>query len=108
MTCQLQLQLHIKPTNTKVKQVNGFIEKERLDKCLLNSVTNIQPQRRKIFNFIHPEKISPSGIWRNVIPKLQVIRDGLHLRNVNGSSSVWEYHIPLQPLGNIYSYSISN
>ena len=34
--------------------------------------------------------------------------DGLHLRNVGGSSSAWEYHLLMQPFGNIYSYSISN
>ena len=40
--------------------------------------------------------------------QFQVIRDGLHFRNVNGSSSAWEYHIPMQPHWNICSYSISN
>ena len=39
---------------------------------------------------------------------LQVIRDGLHSRNVDGSSSAWEYHLPVRPYGNIHSYSISN
>ena len=37
-----------------------------------------------------------------------VICDGLHWRNVDGSSSAWEYHLPMEPFGNIYSYSISN
>ena len=39
---------------------------------------------------------------------LQVICDGLHLRNVDRSSSAWEYHLPMQPFGNIFNYSISN
>ena len=39
---------------------------------------------------------------------IQVIRNGLLLRNVDGSSSNWEYHLPVQPYLNIYSYSISD
>ena len=39
---------------------------------------------------------------------MQVTRDGLHLRNVDGSSSAWEYHLPMQPFGNINRYLISN
>ena len=31
------------------KLLNGFIEKQRLNKCFLNNVTNIQSQRRKRF-----------------------------------------------------------
>ena len=46
------------------KDLNDFIEKQRLNKWLLNNVTNIQSHRRKSFNFKHPEALSPSGIWR--------------------------------------------
>ena len=44
------------------KDLNDFIEKRRLNKSLLNNVTNIQSHRRKSFNFKHPEALSPSGI----------------------------------------------
>ena len=30
------------------------------------------------------------------------------LRNVDGSSSAWEYHLAMESCENIYSYSISN
>ena len=39
------------------KYLNGFIEKQRLNKCLLNIARNIQSQRRVSFKFIHPEKL---------------------------------------------------
>ena len=42
------------------KDLNGFIEKQRLNKCLLNNVTNIQSQRREHFKFVHPQKLSPT------------------------------------------------
>ena len=42
------------------KDLNGFIEKQRLNKCLLNNVTNIQSQRRGHFKFVHPQKLSPT------------------------------------------------
>ena len=44
------------------KDLNDFIEKRRLNKSLLNNVTNIQSHRRKSFNLKHPEVLSPSGI----------------------------------------------
>ena len=95
------------------KHLSSFIEKERLNKCLLNNLTNIQSQWRKSFKFIHPEKLFcwdlKNQFYQSVLfCNLQVIRDGLHLRNIGGSSSAWEYHLLMQPFGNIYSYSISN
>ena len=55
----------------------------------------------------HFESQRHSGFCDNVSVKLidktdGVIRDGLHLRKVDGSSSAWEYHLPMQPYGNIY------
>ena len=60
--------------------------------------------RKTLFWWDLKNQFYQSALFRN----LQVIRDGLHLRNVGGSSSAWEYHLLMQPFGNIYSYSISN
>ena len=48
--------------------------------------------------------------WKNVNKHVNdfIEKQSLHLRNVDRSSSAWEYHLSMQPYGNIYSYSISN
>ena len=65
--------------------------------------------------YVHTSRKNPllvglgeSVLSINVISQFSIIRDGLHLRNVDGSSSAWEYHLPVQSFGNIFGYAISN
>lgn len=44
----------------------------------------------------------------NIISQCGNNYDELYLRNDDGSSSVWEYMLPVQHFGNIYNCTISN
>ena len=91
------------------QQLNGFTEKQmHNNRCLLNNVRNIQFQGCKSFKFIHPEKLCPTGIWKISFINKCYFAIFKILRNVAGSSSVWEYHLPMQPYENNHSYSNSN
>lgn len=67
------------------QHLNYLIDKRMRNNCLLNNAKSIQSQRCKSFKQIR-----------------------LRLRNVDESSFLWKYYLPVQSHGNIYSCPISN
>ena len=62
--CHCTLNLLMQKRKIVNRHLNGFIEKQKSNKCLLNNFINMQSQWRKSLKLILPEKLTPVGIWK--------------------------------------------
>ena len=98
---------YITETNTFTSTVTGEIFKTNQgfdcnDKCLVFLMTCNKCKKEYTGQTVDQYRFC-DNVSVILIDKTDgVIRDGLHLRKVDGSSSAWEYHLPMQPYGNIY------